>query len=164
MPFNPAFLLQNSHHTISPLTPYGSVLCAISTGQSALNEIPKSPRVSHCPATALKVNRAKRHEKNSQFFSGHFDRKTLVNQAKTAKKTPQKHAIIVQLLTCFLPRPFVNQSPETILVLECLTQHAARNPHPRFFLFPFPFTPPFRPMRRPRFLLPTTNLLITLAP
>ena len=69
MPFNPAFLLQNPPHTLSPLTPCGSALCAISAGQSALNEIPKSPRVSRCPATALKVNRAKRHEKNSQFVS-----------------------------------------------------------------------------------------------
>jgi hypothetical protein len=52
-------------------------------------------------ARSLKVIKGNLRVKNSEFFSGHFDGKTLGNQAKTTKKTLQKHAKKWQFLTRF---------------------------------------------------------------
>ena len=103
-PFNPAFSVQFCHHAKSPLTNCGSALCAISSDESPLNLIRKSTPVSRCPSTALDPIRPYSYVKNLAFFSGHFDGKTLENQAKTVQKTPQNRSIILQLLTCFFPR------------------------------------------------------------
>ena len=57
-------------------------------------------------ATQCKVKQGFFLQKNLQFFWGHFEGKTLGNQAKTAQKTPQKRADF----DVFFPRQFVNQS------------------------------------------------------
>jgi hypothetical protein len=46
----------------------------------------KTPHVTRCPATSLEANKEKSLQKNSDFFPSHFCRKSLGNQAKTAKK------------------------------------------------------------------------------
>jgi hypothetical protein len=43
--------------------------------------------VTRWHATSLKVNKAKGHEKNSEFFSGHFDHESLENPRKNTQKT-----------------------------------------------------------------------------
>jgi hypothetical protein len=86
LPFNPAFLVHFPHHAISHLTKCGSMLCAVSAVGSPLNLTQKSTHVSHCPSMSIKVIKGNLRAKNSDFFSGHFGGKTLINQRKTAKK------------------------------------------------------------------------------
>jgi hypothetical protein len=92
LPYNPAILVQCSHPTMSLLTPYGYALCPISADGSASKFKAETRHVSRCPSTSLKVNKAKRHEKNSPIFSEHFDMKSLENQRKTVKKILQNHS------------------------------------------------------------------------
>ena len=75
-PSNPVIFVQNSCLTITPLTIYGLGLCVIFADGSVLKDSRKVCRVSRCPATLLKVNKAKSHKKNSEFFFGHFYRKS----------------------------------------------------------------------------------------
>ncbi len=100
MPFNPPILVQFASHTISPLKPYGLALCAIFADGSAFHRKVKSPTVSRCPSTARNVKQGKWHEKNLEFFSGHFYGKSLGNPAKTIKKMLSK----CRKNTRFLPK------------------------------------------------------------
>jgi hypothetical protein len=82
----PTVLVQNTYHAVSHLTTCGSGLCAISAHDSTLQLSSKVCRVSCWVSTSLKVNKAKWPIKNSPFFSGHFDAKSLENQGKPSKK------------------------------------------------------------------------------
>jgi len=53
-----------------------------------------------------KVKQGKARVKNSEFFYGHFYGKSLENQGKTTKKTPQNTAKNMRFLTCFITRVF----------------------------------------------------------
>jgi A/G-specific adenine glycosylase len=70
------------------------MLCASVPGGTVIPFLPKVCRVSHCPATTLKANKAKRPPKKFAIFSGHFYTKSLVNQAKTVKNIRQNSAIL----------------------------------------------------------------------
>jgi len=56
-------------------------------------------------SNSIKVNQGYFREKNSEFFYRHFDGKTLENQRKTAKKTPQKTVKKVAFFDVFLSAP-----------------------------------------------------------
>ena len=70
----------------------------------------KSSLASPSPSTALKVNKAKSMQKNPAIFSGHFDGKTLGNQAKTIQKYPQTCPNYPATFDVFFPRQLVNKS------------------------------------------------------
>ena len=67
-------------------------------------------KIKTCSSNPIKPNQGFINEKNSEFFSGHFDGKSLANHTKTAKKTPQKGSKKWRFLTRFRQRQFVNQS------------------------------------------------------
>jgi hypothetical protein len=54
-------------------------------GQFKIKE--RSQKIKNTSSNSIKPNQGFFDEKNSEFFSGHFDGKTLENQAKTTKKT-----------------------------------------------------------------------------
>ena len=64
--------------------------------------IKKLTRVSRCSSTSRKAKQGKLTQKNSPFFSGHFDGKTLGNPAKTVQKTVQIHSKNTRNLMCFI--------------------------------------------------------------
>jgi hypothetical protein len=107
MPFHPPVSVHFSGHAISHPTHCESALCAISAKESALPSKAKTRRVSRCPSMARKVKQAKRPQKNSNFFPGHFDWKSLANQAKTAQRTLQNHSKNPRILC--INHPIFNQ-------------------------------------------------------
>ncbi len=126
MQHNPAILVYFPYHTFSHLILCGLVLCVISTEGSTFKLTQKSTRVSHCPSTALKVIKAKSHEKNSEFFFGHFYGKLLVNPAKTAKKTAQICAKNTRILTQkirVLAQLFIAPTLQLFNVFLCVMNH-----------------------------------------
>ncbi len=81
--------------------------------QKCKKTVPQKPLVFNHLQILLKVNKGKRVQKNSEFFSGHFYGKSLANPQKMAEKTVQIHAKNTRILTCFCQRQFVNLSPTT---------------------------------------------------
>jgi hypothetical protein len=96
-PFNLVILVQFGHHAKPTLTHCGLAICEIYSDGSAFRLTQKTSTASHCPSTTSNARQAKRREKNPAFISGHFEGKTLGNQAKTVKNTPKKHVTIRQL-------------------------------------------------------------------
>ena len=86
------------------------VICGSNPVLKIKNLIQKIKTSSSNP---IKPNQGFIDEKNSEFFSGHFDWKILGNQGKTAKKTPQKRSKNPRFLTDFCSSQFVNKCQRT---------------------------------------------------
>jgi hypothetical protein len=85
-PISRVILLQNLPQILGPLNPCDCVDCMVFARRTPIAGIQKSHPISHCGSMTLEVNRGKWHEKYLEFFEGHFDKKSLENQAKTVKK------------------------------------------------------------------------------
>jgi hypothetical protein len=58
---------------ILPLSFCASTLCVMAGDYRKIKFFPNVPRVSRSASTALEANKGKWAQKNSEFFSGHFD-------------------------------------------------------------------------------------------
>ena len=68
-----------------------------------------------------KVKQGKARVKNSEFFYGHFYGKSLENQGKTTKKTPQNTAKYTRFLTYSITHVFRPQRRVAVVFLPSLT-------------------------------------------
>jgi len=75
-------------------------------------KIKNHPKTSKNSSSPIKSNQGLFCPKNSEFFSGHFCRKSLANRAKTTQKTPRKWSKNTLFLTCFESALTIQNRPD----------------------------------------------------